>query len=97
MANVLSIKIVPENCRGCRRCEVNCSWHDSGPLNPRLAGIHIMKMDEGGTDYPVMNQECLERFCGKIGARRKNEMEPACVSACLFGALQMIGKEDDHE
>jgi hypothetical protein len=22
MANVLFIKIVPENCRGCRRCEV---------------------------------------------------------------------------
>lgn len=97
MANVLSIKIVPENCRGCRRCEVVCSWHDSGPLNPRLAGIHIMRLDEGGTDYPVINQECLETFCGKTGPRRKNEMEPACVSACLFGALQMMRKEDDHE
>jgi len=97
MANVLSIKIIPENCRGCRRCEVGCSWHDSGPLNPRLAGIHIMKLDEGATDYPVINKECLEKFCGKTGPRRKNEMEPACVSACLFGALQMIVEEDTHE
>jgi Fe-S-cluster-containing dehydrogenase component len=56
-----------------------------------------MRLDEGGTDYPVINKECLERFCGKIGPRRKNEMEPACVSACLFGALQMMGKEDEHE
>ena len=97
MANVVSIKIVPENCRGCRRCEVNCSWHDPGPLNPRLAGIHIMKLDEGGTDYPVINKECLERFCGKIDTRRKSDLEPACVSACLFGALQTIGEEDGHE
>jgi len=55
-----------------------------------------MKLDEGGTDYPVINKECLERFCGKINPQRKNEMEPACVSACLFGALQMMEKGDDH-
>ena len=96
MGNTLSIKIIPENCRGCRRCELNCSWHDRGPLNPRLAGIHILKLDEGGIDYPVLNRECLENFCGKIDPRRKVEGEPACVSACLFGALQMMQEEDAH-
>jgi len=97
MGNMLSIKIVPEKCRGCRRCQVACSWHDPGPLNPRLAGIQILKLDEGGCDYPVINMECLERFCGKIHPRNKNGREPACVSACLFGALQMSGKEGDNE
>ncbi len=53
-----------------------------------------MKLDEGGTDYPVINPECLERFCGKVDPKRKNDLEPACVSACLFGALKMDCEED---
>ncbi len=97
MANALSIKIIPDNCRGCRRCEVACSWYDPGPLNPRLAGIHIMKLNEGGSDYPVINMECLERFCGKTHPQNKAKQEPACVSVCLFGALQMHRKDGDNE
>ncbi len=97
MVHGLSIKIVQENCRGCRRCQVACSWHDPGPLNPRLAGIQIMKLDEGGCDYPVINMECLERFCGKRHPGSKTGREPACVSACLFGALQMLEREDERE
>jgi Fe-S-cluster-containing dehydrogenase component len=97
MSNILSIQIEPENCRGCRRCQVACSWHDPGPLNPRLAGINILSLDEGGTDYPVINMECFERFCGKQDPRRGNALEPACVSACLFGALKMTAGEEGHE
>ncbi len=97
MVNALFIKIIPENCRGCRRCEVACSWCDPGPLNPRLAGIHIMKLDEGGCDYPVINMECQERFCGKTNPRGKNKLEPACVGACLFGGLQMNDKDGENE
>lgn len=56
-----------------------------------------MKLDDGGTDYPIINAECLESFCGKVDPRRKNELEPACVSACLFGALQVIMEECGSE
>lgn len=97
MSNVLSIKILPEQCRGCRRCQLACSWHDPGPLNPRFAGIRILSLDDGGTDYPVINMECLERFCGKQHPRRKNALEPACVSACLFGALECTHVEVPDE
>jgi Fe-S-cluster-containing dehydrogenase component len=97
MANDISIKIVPENCRGCRRCQVACSWHDIGPLNPRLAGINILRLDDGATDYPIINMECMQRFCGKQDTRSKNALEPACVSACLFGALKSTSEEDTHE
>ncbi len=96
MDDGLSIKIIRENCRGCRRCQIACSWHDPGPLNPRLAGIQILKLDEGGSDYPVINMECLERFCGKRHPRGKADREPACVSACLFGALQMVERGKDR-
>lgn len=89
MANVVCVKIIAENCRGCRRCEAACSSYNPGPFNPRPAGIHIMKLDAGGTDYPVINVECLERFCGKTEPGKQDVLEPACVSACLFEALQM--------
>jgi Fe-S-cluster-containing dehydrogenase component len=97
MADARFIKIIPERCRGCRRCQVACSSHDPGPLNPRLAGIQIMKLDEGGCDYPVINMECLDRFCGKTHPRSKTSREPACVSACLFGALEMAERGDNGE
>ncbi len=49
MGYARSIRIIPENCRGCRRCQVACSSYDPGPLNPRLAGIQILQLeDEGG-------------------------------------------------
>ncbi len=97
MDNQVPIKINSDNCRGCRRCEVACSWHGPGPLNPRLAGIRIMKLDEGGTDLPVINMECLERFCGKTDPSSPNQDAPACVAACLFGALKMDCEENGDE
>jgi Fe-S-cluster-containing dehydrogenase component len=80
------IAIVPENCRGCRRCQVACSSYDPGPLNPRLAGIQVLNLEEGHS-YPVMNVECREKFCGKSRPGTKDSI-PACVAACLFGALE---------
>ena len=86
------ITITQENCRGCRRCQIACSSYDAGPLNPRLAGIQVLRLEEGG-DYPVINIECLERFCGKVRLDVTEE-KPACVAACLFGALTMTDKEE---
>ena len=83
------IIIHPERCRGCRRCEIACAWHDQGPLNPRLAGIHILQLDNDGIDYPVVNTECQERFCGKRSPWAARPDEPACVTACLFEALTL--------
>lgn len=91
-----SIRIIPENCRGCRRCQVACSSYDPGPLNPRLAGIQILRLENEGGEYPVINMECLERFCGKSHPRN-TEQKPACVSACLFGALEMTERKDSNE
>ena len=96
MGYAYSIRIIPENCRGCRRCQVACSSCDPGPLNPRLAGIQILRLEDEGGAYPVINVECLEKFCGKSGSRDA-EQKLACVGACLFGALEMTERKDDHE
>ena len=96
MNNAPFILINQEKCRGCRSCEVACAWRDSGPFNPRLAGINIMKLENEGIDYPVINTECQENFCGKVSPGRTREYEPACVTACLFGALE-INPEVEYE
>jgi Fe-S-cluster-containing dehydrogenase component len=99
VGNAIFIKITPENCRGCRRCQLACSSHDAGPLNPRLAGIQILRLDDESGEYPVINMECLEAFCGKAGTGKNTERKPACVAACLFGALEMktMERKADNE
>jgi len=96
MGYAYSIRIIPENCRGCRRCQVACSSHDPGPLNPRLAGIQILQLEDEGGSYPMINMECLERFCGKTHPGN-TERKPACVGACLFGTLEMTQRKDSNE
>ncbi len=46
-----SIRINSENCRGCQRCQVACSSYDPGPLNPRQAGIQVLRLEDDGCDY----------------------------------------------
>jgi Fe-S-cluster-containing dehydrogenase component len=43
--------------------------------------------------------ECLEAFCGKAGTGKNTERKPACVAACLFGALEMktMERKADNE
>ncbi|TYO95336.1 hypothetical protein [Desulfallas thermosapovorans] len=93
MLNALQNRIIihPENCRGCRRCEMACAWTDQGLVNPRLAGIRIWKLEDEGKDYPVFNQLCLDSFCGKELPEERGSGVPACVGSCLFNALEMAG------
>lgn len=91
------IEVYPENCRGCRRCEVSCSWTRYGTSNPRLSGIRIWKIEEEGKDYPVFNQQCLDSFCGKTHPERKRDDEPLCVTSCLFGGIKMAPEVTGNE
>lgn len=86
----ISIVVKPENCRGCRRCELACSWTTDGFSNPRMAGIRITKLEDKGKDYPVLNQQCEDNFCGKILPWQDPTLRvPRCVATCLFEALVM--------
>ena len=85
-----------EKCRGCRRCEMACSWKSGGLTNPRLAGISIWKTENEGKDVPVLNQICLDQFCGKEHPDKLGSGIPLCVSTCLFGALTVEGDEGNE-
>ena len=65
------ININSDNYRGCRRCEMACSWQANGMINPRNAGIKIHILDEVGKHLPVLNQQCYESFCEKEPEEKK--------------------------
>ena len=52
-------------CSGCSRCEVNCSFFHSGKIGRSGARIKVVKIEDIGIDYPVVCQQCQERYCTK--------------------------------
>ena len=52
-------------CSGCSRCEVNCSFFHSGKIGRSGARIKVVKIEDIGIDYPVVCQQCRERYCTK--------------------------------
>ena len=67
----------PENCTGCRRCQLACSDLHTKTFNPSMARIRVKMV---GTQCSItFIQECEE--CG------------ICVDDCFFGSLQKIPRE----
>lgn len=76
-------------CSGCSRCEVNCSFFHSGKIGRSGARIKVVKIEDIGIDYPVVCQQCNERYCTKcpenaieIGALGQVVVSPTLCTAC---------------
>lgn len=76
-------------CSGCSRCEVNCSFFHSGKIGRSGARIKLVKIEEAGIDFPVVCQQCQERYCTKcpekaieIGAQGQVIVSPTLCTAC---------------
>jgi len=52
-------------CSGCSRCEVNCSFFHSGKIGRSGSRIKVVKVEEIGIDFPLVCQQCSERYCVK--------------------------------
>lgn len=91
----------PLECTGCRICELMCSLHNEGVVNPKKARLRVTTM-EPAIDMPVACRNCSNPPCRDVcpvGAIKKlqngfvavNEKEcigcKACVDACPFGAM----------
>lgn len=81
-ADMKRIYVEESLCNGCRRCELICSFLQTGDeYNPRHSRIKILKVEEEGLDIPIVDcdgERCREESGGG---------EPACVKHCLPGAL----------
>jgi Fe-S-cluster-containing hydrogenase component 2 len=76
-------------CSGCSRCEVNCSFFHSGKIGRSGARIKVVKIEDIGIDYPVVCQQCKERYCTKcpekaieIGPLGQVIVSPTLCTAC---------------
>ncbi len=103
------IRVDPELCSGCRRCEVACSsGHFKGMIGRLFSRVQVVKVEEIGADVPVICQQCRERYCVdvcpvqalRIGDRGEVlvDMETCtgcgqCEKACPIGAIRLV---DQH-
>ena len=99
------IVIDAAKCSGCRRCEVYCSFFRTGAVGRAKARVRVVKMEEIGLDFPVVCQQCRERYCTKcpesaieIGPQGQVIVSPtlcvscgACQTRCPIGAIELVG------
>ena len=64
-------------CRGCRSCQLACSFEKSGVFNPAKAMIIMERNLELGHTAPMIRPIGCD-LCGG---------EPACAKACKYGAI----------
>jgi carbon-monoxide dehydrogenase iron sulfur subunit len=97
------ITLALEKCSGCSRCEVHCSFFHSGKIGRSGARIKVVKIEELGLDYPVVCQQCKERYCTKcpekaieVGPLGQIIVSPTlctacgtCETLCPIGAIEL--------
>jgi carbon-monoxide dehydrogenase iron sulfur subunit len=67
----------PENCTGCRFCEMICSLYHEGVVNTNKARLRIQKPDIM-RDIPLVCTQCIT--CG----------DSCCVQACPEEAISIV-------
>jgi Fe-S-cluster-containing hydrogenase component 2 len=61
MVKILLIN--PVECRGCRRCELACSFYKEGEANHALSRIHVFPSLDSVSTIQVVCQQCDTPFC----------------------------------
>ena len=97
------IVVHPERCSGCERCQVNCSFFHTGCVGRSRSRIRVVKIEEQGLDYPVLCQQCKERYCLRcpesaldVGPLGQIVVSPTlctacgtCQTLCPIGAIEL--------
>ncbi len=98
------IIVKPQNCSGCVRCQVNCSFFHTGSVGRSRSRVKVVKIEEMGIDYPVLCGQCKERFCTRcpesaieIGPYGQVVVSPTlcvacgtCETLCPIGAIELF-------
>ena len=69
--------IAAKNCRGCRSCQLACSFEKAGVFNPARSMILIERDLSTGHTAPMIKPVGCDLCGGK----------PACAEACKYGAI----------
>lgn len=96
------IAVIPEECSGCRICELTCAIKHFGVNNPKKAAIRVMVVyPHPVLRMPIVCSQCkvpaCEQVCPVDALHRKDGIVQLkkedciscykCVEACPFGAI----------
>lgn len=69
--------IDPDNCDGCRLCEMICALKTTGSLiSPTKARIRILKRETLGVDVPIVCRQCEDPPCRNVCPANAITIEP---------------------
>jgi len=79
----MKIWMDPKNCRGCLRCELACSYHQSGHkmFNPNISSTRVSRNNKNKEITMILDDTC--DLC-------ETEDIFLCVKACVFGARGVL-------
>ncbi len=82
----MKIWLDPGSCRGCLRCELACSFHNSGhkAFDLSLSSTRVLRSNENKRIQMTIDDTC--DGCS-------NETAPFCVTACVFGARGFLKRK----
>ena len=75
------------NCRGCRSCQLACSFSKAGVFNPAKSMIRLERDIEAGHTAPMICPIGCD-LC---------EGDPVCVRACTYGAITSGSEGGDYK
>lgn len=96
------LAVIPEECSGCKICELVCSIKHYGVNNPKKSAVKVMiTYPHPVVRMPIVCSQCKEPPCGEVcpvnALRRVDGLveldKEACIScykcvqACPFGAM----------
>ena len=96
------LAVIPENCSGCRICELVCAIHHFGVNNPKKSAVRvIVTYPHPVVRMPIICSQCKVPVCADacpVGALRRQddvvELDKdtciacrKCMQACPFGAI----------
>ena len=96
------LKIIPERCTGCMRCELACSYMQSGLFQPAKSVIRVAPLEAHTSYAPYTCFQCEEGWCmtacpvdaitiSAVGAKLVLEDQcvgcKLCTIACPYGTV----------
>ncbi|MBI4081326.1 MAG: 4Fe-4S dicluster domain-containing protein [Candidatus Lambdaproteobacteria bacterium] len=98
------LKFIPDRCTGCLRCELACSYVQTGTFQPSAAVIRVAPLEMHTSYAPYTCVQCAEGWCMAAcpvdaitinAAGAKAVLEDQCVGcklctiACPYGTMYM--------